>query len=55
MALNVPIGQRHAAHALESGSVIMEVKDRPYEAYKGGGCVGGVGVGLEIDQGFKEL
>ena len=28
---NVPIGQWHAVHALESGSVILEVKDGPYE------------------------
>ena len=31
VALNVPIGQWHTVHALESGSVIMEVKDGPYE------------------------
>ncbi len=29
--LNVPIGQWHTVHALESGSVILEVKDGPYE------------------------
>lgn len=30
-ALNVPIGQWHTVRALESGSVIMEVKDGKYE------------------------
>ena len=32
VALNVPRGQWHTVKALESGSVIMEVKDGPYEA-----------------------
>lgn len=31
VALNVPQGQWHTVKALESGSVIMEVKDGPYE------------------------
>ena len=31
VALNVPIGQWHTVKALESGSVILEVKDGPYE------------------------
>ena len=31
VALNVPIGQWHTVQALESGSVILEVKDGPYE------------------------
>ena len=31
VALNVPMGQWHTVHALESGSVILEVKDGPYE------------------------
>lgn len=31
VALNVPLGQWHAVRALESGSVIMEFKDGPYE------------------------
>ena len=31
MAINIPIGQWHTLHALESGTVIMEVKDGPYE------------------------
>jgi len=31
VALNVPIGQWHTVHALESGSVILEVKDGKYE------------------------
>lgn len=31
VALNVPIGQWHTVRALESGSVIMEVKDGAYE------------------------
>ena len=31
VALNVPCGQWHTVRALESGTVIMEVKDGPYE------------------------
>lgn len=31
VALNVPIGQWHTVKSLESGSVIMEMKDGPYE------------------------
>ena len=31
VALNVPAGQWHTVRALESGTVIMEVKDGPYE------------------------
>ena len=31
IAINIPIGQWHTVHALESGTVIMEVKDGPYE------------------------
>ncbi len=31
VALNVPKGQWHTVRALESGSVIMEVKEGPYE------------------------
>jgi len=31
VALNVPIGQWHTVKALESGSVILEVKDGPYK------------------------
>lgn len=31
VALNVPIGQWHTVKALESGSVIMEMKDGKYE------------------------
>ena len=31
VALNNPIGQWHTVRALESGTVIMEVKDGPYE------------------------
>ena len=31
VALNIPIGQWHTVWALESGTVIMEVKDGPYE------------------------
>ena len=29
--LNIPIGQWHTARALESGTVILEMKDGPYE------------------------
>lgn len=31
VVLNVPIGQWHTVHFLESGSVILEVKDGAYE------------------------
>lgn len=31
VALNIPIGQWHTLKALESGTVIMECKDGPYE------------------------
>lgn len=31
VALNVPQGQWHTVRALESGSVILEMKDGPYE------------------------
>ena len=31
MALNIPAGQWHTVRALESGSVILEVKDGAYE------------------------
>ncbi len=31
VALNIPAGQWHTVRALESGTVIMEVKDGPYE------------------------
>ena len=31
VAMNVPAGQWHTVRALESGSVIMEVKDGAYE------------------------
>lgn len=31
VALNVPAGQWHTARALESGSVILEMKEGPYE------------------------
>lgn len=31
VALNIPIGQWHTVRALESGTVIIEVKDGPYE------------------------
>ena len=32
VALNIPIGQWHTVEVLESGTVIMEVKDGAYEA-----------------------
>ena len=32
VALNIPIGQWHTVRVLESGTVIMEVKDGKYEA-----------------------
>ena len=31
VALNIPIGQWHTVRALESGTVILEMKDGPYE------------------------
>ena len=31
VALNIPIGQWHTARALESGTVILEMNDGPYE------------------------
>lgn len=31
MALNVPLGQWHTVHFLESGTVILKVKDGQYE------------------------
>lgn len=31
MALNIPAGQWHTVKALESGAVILEMKDGPYE------------------------
>lgn len=31
MALNIPAGQWHSVEALESGTVILEAKDGPYE------------------------
>lgn len=31
VALNIPIGQWHTARALESGTVILEMKEGPYE------------------------
>ncbi len=34
VALNIPIGQRHTARALESGTITMECKDGAYEAQR---------------------
>lgn len=31
VALNIPIGQWHTVRALESGTIILECKDGPYE------------------------
>ena len=31
VALNIPVGQWHTVRALETGTVILEVKDGPYE------------------------
>ncbi len=31
MALNIPISQWHTVRVLESGTVILECKDGPYE------------------------
>ena len=31
LALNIPAGQWHTVHALESGTVILEIKDGKYE------------------------
>ena len=32
VTLNTPLGQWHTVRSLESGTVIMEVKDGPYES-----------------------
>ena len=37
VAVNIPIGQWHTVQSLESGTVILEAKDGPYEPL----CVGG--------------
>lgn len=34
VAINVPMGKWHTIHPLESGTVIMEVKDGAYEAMR---------------------
>ena len=34
VALNIPIGQWHTVYVLESGTVILEMKDGPYEPLK---------------------
>ena len=34
VALNIPVGQRHTLKALESGTVIMEMKNGAYEPQK---------------------
>ena len=34
VAINVPLGKWHTVHSLEAGTVIMEVKDGPYEPMK---------------------
>lgn len=34
VAINVPKGQWHTIYSLESGTVIMEIKDGPYEPMK---------------------
>jgi len=31
VALNIPVGQWHTVNVLESGTVILEMKDGPYE------------------------
>lgn len=36
VALNIPIGQWHTAHSIESGTVILECKDGPYEPISNG-------------------
>ena len=40
VALNIPAGQWHTVNALESGTVILEVKDGRYEPMRGGGYTG---------------
>ena len=35
---NVPAGQWHTVRALESGSVLLEMKEGKFEAVGGGGC-----------------
>ena len=34
VAINVPMGKWHTIHPMESGTVILEVKDGPYEAMR---------------------
>ena len=34
VALNIPIGQWHSVEVLESGTIIMEIKDGAYEPQK---------------------
>ena len=34
VTLNIPIGQWHTVYVLESGTVILEMKDGPYEPLK---------------------
>lgn len=38
VALNIHAGQWHTVRALESGFVILEMKDGAYEPIGGGGC-----------------
>ncbi len=40
VAVNIPIGQWHTVRVLESGTVIMEVKDGPYELIGPEGILG---------------
>lgn len=41
VALNIPAGQWHTVHSLESGSVILEMKDGPYEPLRSVDILGG--------------
>lgn len=58
VALNIPIGQWHTARALESGTVILEMKDGPYEPTGAEDIYrmwGGAVSMEEIEAGLKEI
>lgn len=50
VVLNIPIGQWHTVRALESGTVIVEVKDGAYEPTGPEDVMGGI-IGLRLLSG----
>ena len=40
VAVNIPLGQWHSVEVLESGTVILECKDGPWEPLGEEGCAG---------------